>query len=56
MDENEFFKQTVQHLARCLSNIQPTPWEKVSKILRVVGFCEIHFTRSVEQPGAYTSQ
>ncbi|XP_063368926.1 phosphatidylinositol 4-kinase alpha isoform X2 [Cydia amplana] len=32
MDENEFFKQTVQHLARCLSNIQPTPWEKVNTL------------------------
>lgn len=29
MDENDFYKQTVQHLARCLSCIDPTPWEKV---------------------------
>lgn len=32
MDENEFFRQTVQHLARCLSNINPTPWEKVNTL------------------------
>lgn len=32
MEEHEFFKQTVQHLARCLSSLNPTPWEKVSKI------------------------
>lgn len=32
MDEHEFFKQTVQHLARCLSNLNPTPWEKVRRI------------------------
>ncbi|KAJ0173228.1 hypothetical protein K1T71_011404 [Dendrolimus kikuchii] len=32
MDENEFFRQTVQHLARCLSNIKPTPWEKVNTL------------------------
>lgn len=32
MDENEFFKQTVQHLAQCLSNLNPTPWEKVRQI------------------------
>ncbi|CAH0713582.1 unnamed protein product, partial [Brenthis ino] len=32
MDENEFFKQTVQHLARCLSCINPTPWEKVNTL------------------------
>lgn len=38
MDENEFFRQTVQHLARCLSCINPTPWEKVK--LRHV-FCNI---------------
>lgn len=39
MDENEFFKETVQHLARCLSCINPTPWEKVScKTLNVTLF------------------
>ncbi|XP_050552891.1 phosphatidylinositol 4-kinase alpha isoform X4 [Spodoptera frugiperda] len=32
MDENEFFRQTVQHLARCLSSINPTPWEKVNTL------------------------
>nr|XP_034827600.1 phosphatidylinositol 4-kinase alpha isoform X4 [Maniola hyperantus] len=32
MDENEFFRQTVQHLARCLSCINPTPWEKVNTL------------------------
>ncbi|XP_041971459.1 phosphatidylinositol 4-kinase alpha isoform X3 [Aricia agestis] len=32
MDENDFFKQTVQHLARCLSCINPTPWEKVNTL------------------------
>ncbi|XP_026313549.1 phosphatidylinositol 4-kinase alpha [Hyposmocoma kahamanoa] len=32
MDEHEFFKQTVQHLARCLSSINPTPWEKVNTL------------------------
>ncbi|KAL0867906.1 hypothetical protein ABMA27_008587 [Loxostege sticticalis] len=32
MDENDFFRQTVQHLARCLSNINPTPWEKVNTL------------------------
>ncbi|XP_053617223.1 phosphatidylinositol 4-kinase alpha isoform X3 [Plodia interpunctella] len=32
MDEHEFFRQTVQHLARCLSNINPTPWEKVNTL------------------------
>ncbi|XP_059048933.1 phosphatidylinositol 4-kinase alpha [Achroia grisella] len=32
MDEHEFFKETVQHLARCLSNINPTPWEKVNTL------------------------
>ncbi|RVE42389.1 hypothetical protein evm_012967 [Chilo suppressalis] len=32
MDDNEFFSQTVQHLARCLSNINPTPWEKVNTL------------------------
>ncbi|KOB51806.1 putative Phosphatidylinositol 4-kinase alpha, partial [Operophtera brumata] len=32
MDENEFFKQTVQHLAQCLSNLNPTPWEKVNTL------------------------
>ncbi|XP_046963733.1 phosphatidylinositol 4-kinase alpha isoform X2 [Vanessa cardui] len=32
MDENEFFRETVQHLARCLSCINPTPWEKVNTL------------------------
>ncbi|XP_028043414.1 phosphatidylinositol 4-kinase alpha isoform X2 [Bombyx mandarina] len=32
MDEHEFFTQTVQHLARCLSSINPTPWEKVNTL------------------------
>ncbi|KAG6449776.1 hypothetical protein O3G_MSEX006205 [Manduca sexta] len=32
MEESEFFKQTVQHLARCLSSINPTPWEKVNTL------------------------
>ena len=42
MDENEFFRQTVQHLARCLSSINPTPWEKVkitTRILQSCNFC-----------------
>lgn len=38
MDENEFFRETVQHLARCLSSLNPTPWEKVK--LRHV-FCNL---------------
>ncbi|CAB3220112.1 unnamed protein product [Arctia plantaginis] len=32
MDENEFFRETVQHLARCLSSLNPTPWEKVNTL------------------------
>ncbi|KPJ11646.1 Phosphatidylinositol 4-kinase alpha [Papilio machaon] len=32
MDEHEFFRQTVQHLARCLSCLNPTPWEKVNTL------------------------
>ncbi|XP_072934257.1 phosphatidylinositol 4-kinase alpha [Epargyreus clarus] len=32
MDESDFFRQTVQHLARCLSCIHPTPWEKVNTL------------------------
>ncbi|XP_022115075.1 phosphatidylinositol 4-kinase alpha isoform X2 [Pieris rapae] len=32
MDENDFFRQTVQHLARCLSSLNPTPWEKVNTL------------------------
>ncbi|XP_050667764.1 phosphatidylinositol 4-kinase alpha isoform X1 [Leptidea sinapis] len=32
MDESDFFKQTVQHLARCLSCLNPTPWEKVNTL------------------------
>ncbi|GBP00793.1 Phosphatidylinositol 4-kinase alpha [Eumeta japonica] len=31
-DEHEFFRLTVQHLARSLSNINPTPWEKVNTL------------------------
>ncbi|CAK1541773.1 unnamed protein product [Leptosia nina] len=32
MDENDFFRQTVQHLAKCLSCLNPTPWEKVNTL------------------------
>ncbi|XP_068623293.1 phosphatidylinositol 4-kinase alpha [Battus philenor] len=32
MDEHDFFRQTVQHLARCLSCLNPTPWEKVNTL------------------------
>lgn len=28
-DQTTFFKKTVQHLARSLANIKPTPWDKV---------------------------
>lgn len=31
-DEYEFFQLTVQHLARSLSHINPTPWEKVNTL------------------------
>ncbi|CAG9126147.1 unnamed protein product [Plutella xylostella] len=32
MDDNEFFRQTIQHLARSLANIDPTPWEKLNTL------------------------
>lgn len=36
MDDNEFFRQTIQHLARSLANIDPTPWEKVSQYMFIL--------------------
>ncbi|CAG9559156.1 unnamed protein product [Danaus chrysippus] len=44
MDENDFYKQTVQHLARCLSCIDPTPWEKVNTLFMLCPQVSTSFT------------
>ncbi|KAG7197176.1 hypothetical protein KM043_007256 [Ampulex compressa] len=34
-DERLFFSKAVQHLARCLAAIRPTPWEKVMQLFKL---------------------
>ncbi len=36
MDKRSFFAKTVEHLARCLAAMKPTPWEKVHKMHKML--------------------